>query len=349
MNRVKLFLVFFSVLILNQSCSEEYNVEEGFGGVYLELSSSSKQVGEEISVGVITENDNTDVTSDSEIYVNGQKIEGTSFTMDEVGIYDVEARFDIYTTDPVQVEFYDGFVINFRKRVLVEDYTGTWCGWCPRISFALGLVKEQTDDAVLVAIHRAPSGTSDPYTFDGADPLEALINAPGYPKGFLNRLNRWSFPEPDNIGEVVGLTQGLNPKLGLKVNSTTEGNTYNLDVGVRFSNNFSGLKLVVYILEDGLVYPQVNYTSYYNTNPIPDYVHDYTLRHTLTDILGESISESDSRVNQEYMRTFSFEMPEVVDNPNNARFVAFVVDEEGHVLNVREASIGEGQDYEILE
>jgi len=349
MKSVKLFLVTLMALTMSQSCTEDYNVDEGFGGVYLVVSSSARQIGEEISVEVITENDGLDVTQDSEIYVNGELISGATFTKDEVGVYEIKAKFDIYETNPEFIEFFDGFVTNFRKRVLVEDYTGTWCGWCPRISYALELVKEQSDNAVLVAIHRAPSGTSDPYTFEGADPLEALINAPGYPKGFLNRLTRWNFPEPDNIGQVVGLTQGLNPKLGLKLNASQQGNTYTLDVGVKFANNFSGLKLVVYILENGLVYPQVNYTSYYSSNPIPDYVHNHTLRSTLTDILGDPISESETRVNLEYERSFTFELPDVIENADNIEFVAFIVDQEGHVLNVRNTTPGEFQDYEILE
>jgi len=349
MKHLKLFLVFFIALTISQSCSEEYNVDEGFGGVYMVVSSSAKQIGDDISVEVITENDGVDVTQESDIYVNGELISGTTFTKDEVGIYEIKAKFDIYETEPELVEFFDGFVTNFRKRVLVEDYTGTWCGWCPRISYAMELVEEQTDNAVLVAIHRAPSGTSDPYTFEEADPLEAIINAPGYPKGFLNRMTRWSFPEPDNIGQVVGLTQGLNPKLGLKLNSSNQGNSYTLDVGVKFANNFSGLKLVVYLLENGLIYPQVNYTSYYNTNPIPDYEHNHTLRSTLTDILGDPISESETRVNLEYERTFNFELPAVIENSDNIEFVAFIIDQEGHVLNVRKSSLGELQDYEILE
>ncbi len=349
MNRVKLFLVFFTALIISQSCSENYNVDEGFGGVYLVVSSSARQIGEDITIQVITENDVLDVTQESDIYVNGELISGTTFTKDDVGVYEIKARFNIYETEPELVEFFDGFVTNFRKRVLVEDYTGTWCGWCPRISYALGLVEEQSDDAVLVAIHRAPSGTSDPYTYQGADPLEVLINSPGYPKGFLNRVTQWNFPEPDNIGQVVGLTQGLNPKLGLKLNSSHQGNSYTLDVGVKFANNFSGLKLVVYILENGLVYPQVNYTSYYSSNPIPDYVHNHTLRATLTDILGDPINDNETRVNLEYDRTFTFELPDVIENQDNIEFVAFIVDEGGNVLNVRKSAQGEVQDYEILD
>ena len=44
---------------------------------------------------------------------------------------------------------YSGY---FKKRVLIEDYTGTWCGNCTRVSHAIEEVKLLTDKAVTVAI-----------------------------------------------------------------------------------------------------------------------------------------------------------------------------------------------------
>jgi len=52
----------------------------------------------------------------------------------------------------------------FQKRVLIEDFTGTWCGYCPRVSYGIDRVMEQTTKAVPVAIHQQSSG-SDPYHF----------------------------------------------------------------------------------------------------------------------------------------------------------------------------------------
>ena len=31
----------------------------------------------------------------------------------------------------------------FKHRVLIEDFTGAWCGWCPRVSHAIELLKEK--------------------------------------------------------------------------------------------------------------------------------------------------------------------------------------------------------------
>ena len=59
----------------------------------------------------------------------------------------------------------------FKKRVLIEDYTGTWCGNCTRVSYAIEQVKAQNDKVVTVAIHNG----HDPFHFAGIAPLKNLI------------------------------------------------------------------------------------------------------------------------------------------------------------------------------
>jgi hypothetical protein len=212
-------------------------------------------------------------------------------------------------------------------------------------------VDEQTDNAVFVAIHRAPSGTQDPYNFEGAAILEQTLGAAGYPKGFLNRMTKWDFPENENIGQAISLTQGINPKLGLKMNSSLSDTTINLTVDVEFAQDFEDLKLVVYILENGLVYPQVNYSPalYGGENPIEDYVHDYTLRETLTNILGDEVPNTTTRLGQTFSRDFEFSLPAEIENINNLDFVAFLVNTDGVAINTRKSTLGENQEFELLE
>ncbi|MFN2262102.1 MAG: Omp28-related outer membrane protein, partial [Psychroflexus sp.] len=227
--------------------------------------------------------------------------------------------------------------------------TGTWCGWCPRVSYAMKKVQEIKNEIVFVAIHRAPAGSADPYNYTNAGPLEQLINAPGYPKGFINRIHQWEFPEPFNIYQVVEFTHGSNPRLGLALNSSLSDDKINIDVKVEFAQDFQNLKLIVQVLENGLVWPQVNYTDYYEgSNPVENYIHDYTLRSTLTDILGDEIPNSETRLDNQWQRNIEYEIPDVIEDVSQLDIVAFVVDQNGQVVNVRKSSLGENQEFEIL-
>ena len=330
------------------SCTEKYNIEEGISGIFIVTDASTKIVGQEISLQVKTDS-GEDITDQSTIYADGEVLSSPVFTTEETGIVNFKAEYLNVNSPEVSIEYQDGSQTNFRKRVLIEDYTGTWCGWCPRISQAIELVDQQTDDAVFVAIHRAPAGTQDPYIYEDADELELLIETPGYPKGFINRLTQWNFPEPENIGQVISFSQGANPRLGLKMNSSIDNDQINLNVEALFAEDFQNLKLVVYVLENGLIYPQVNYTPHYNgENPIENYVHDHTLRETLTNILGDEVETTQTRTGNTYFREFNFEIPQDIENTDEIEFVAFLTDTQGNVLNVRKSVLGEEQEFEIL-
>lgn len=232
----------------------------------------------------------------------------------------------------------------FKKRVLIEDYTGTWCGNCTRVAHAIDEVKAQSDKVVTVAIHNG----NDPYHFDGIAPLKNLIlpDSPlALPVSRLNRMIVWTFPEPTNTQEAIDLT-GNNSGMGLAMNSTIENGIINLDVNIKFALNYSNLKLVVYLLEDHLVYMQRNYTTYYdNVNPIPAYEHNHVLRATMTDILGDPITEN-TTAGSSITKSFSIPVPANVANPANINFVAFLVGEDNVAINSRAAEANEAQDFE---
>lgn len=339
-----------SLLVLSlQSCTEKYFTEEGISGIFIQTDANSKIIGQQLNITVKTEGGD-DITNEAVLYINDEVWDSSEYSTDEIGMVTLRAEYKTLVAPTVEIEYHDGSQTNFRKNVLIEDYTGTWCGWCPRVSYAMKLLSEQTESAVFVAIHRAPVGLQDPYIYENADELEQLINTPGYPKGFINRLTQWNFPEPDNLGQVISFTQGLNPRLGLKMTSVLENNQISLDVDSYFSNDFEGLKMVVYLLENGLVYPQINYTSYYDgENPIENYVHDYTLRQTLTDIIGDDVPGSSTKRGLEYRKSFNFTVPDNIEDLSQVDFVAFLTDNEGNVINVRKSTLGEIQDYEFID
>jgi hypothetical protein len=274
------------------------------------------------------------------------------FLSNKVGEFKIISKYKGITSNPVIITYHDGSETNYRKRVLIEDYTGTWCGYCTRISYAIEQVKAISNDVVSVAIHRSSSipgnANYDPYNYD-TSALENLLPISGYPKGLINRNTIWTAPQESNVDQVTSLTQGANPKLGLAMNTSINGNDIKIDVNVQFSENFTNLKLVVYILENGLVYAQKNYTSFYDeVNPIPNFVHNHTLRSCITNLFGDPIDGSQTIKGKVYNKSFNVPIPSNVKNPENIEFVAFVVDENGNTINVRKAEKNDTQNFEIL-
>lgn len=232
----------------------------------------------------------------------------------------------------------------FKKRVLIEDYTGTWCGNCTRVSHAIELVKLESDKVVTVAIHNG----NDPYHFAGIGPLKDLIlpNSPlALPVSRLNRMNVWTFPETSNIHEAIDLTSN-NTTVGLAMTSTLNAGVIDLTVDMKFLDNYSDLKLVVYVLENGLVYTQRNYTTYYGGLPyLTDYVHNHVVRSTATNILGDAVTGTNT--GETVSKTFSIPVPTNVANASNISFAAFLVGADNKAINARESHINESQTFEV--
>lgn len=308
--------------------------------IVLTANVASQSVGDNIIFTVKT-NTGIDVTSTAVITSGETAINGGIFTSATPGTFEVSATYLEFTSEVVTVTFTP--IITFTKRVLIEDYTGTWCGYCPRVSRGIELVKAATDKAVVAAIHRG----NDPYNFN-AQVLENMIGLSGYPTAMLNRKIDWAYPEPANVNQVVNLTTGIKPKVGLAMTSTVSGGNINLEVKTKFGTDMNNVKLVVYILENGLIYNQVNYTSYFGGGSvIQNFVHDHVLRASLTNLLGNAFTASESVYENEVTRTYNIAVPSNVANVANMEFVAFVVGADNKALNVRQSNPGEDQAFEI--
>jgi Outer membrane protein Omp28 len=235
----------------------------------------------------------------------------------------------------------------FKKHVLIEDYTGTWCGFCARVAYGIDQVQTVTDKAVVVSIHGG-NPNSDPYITPYAVVLFNYFfpTSPGsYPKVRLNRTEKWTNPEALNLNDVKNLT-GNNSGLGLAIKSNIVSGNLVVDTKIKLAQTYSSLRLVVYVVESGLVFDQVNYTSYYNSqNPVPNFVHNHVLRESLTSVFGNDITES-TVLGQTIIKNYYVPLPINIANPAEIGIVAFVIDANNTVINSRYAKINENQAFE---
>ena len=342
----------FSVMATyNSITSNAINVSADAELTSITLSTNSSNIfqGDNI-VFVVTGDTGEDLTSQASIMYNDINIGGHVFTTSSYGQHEFVATYDGLTSNTLQVNVQEP-PTKFNKRVLIEDYTGTWCGYCPRVAYGIELVKAQTTDAVSIAIHLSASGAPDPYHSSDAVSLANSFGVSGLPTAKLNRTTDWNYPEPNNVSQVTGLASG-DADLGLALTPSLNGNTITLDVQVKFGGQFTSTnaKLVVYVLEDGLIFDQTNYTSYYGgTSVISNFTHNDVLRASLTDLLGETIPSSEIVADNVYTKSFSVAVPSNVANASNMTVVAFVVDGNSNgALNVRAAHFGDTQTFEEL-
>lgn len=330
-------------------CSKDYTILESIDGLILSSDETTRIINQTTTLRLV-KNNGEDVTDATTFYVNGIALPANTFTKSEVGVYLVEAKYTgVAAENTVEVTYHDGSLIAFKSNVMVEDYTGVWCGNCPRVVEALEQASQQLgandNQLIKVAIHRSSSNPTDasydPYNFDAS----TFEPNGGYPKAYINRKTRWTPLEYNNLGMVVTQTQ-INKRLGLKLKTETINNNIKLTVDGLFSTNFNQLSLIVYQLESGFIYDQVNYTTFFNGDDIiRNFVHDHVLRNVLTNMNGDAITNSSTGT--EFSREFSIPL-NTITNTQNAEFVAFIVDNTGNVLNARSIKVNQTQNYQFL-
>lgn len=374
----KLTHAFFYLIILSSlsnllySCGTE---EDPIGeSVTLSANTNSILIGEEI-VFSLASNTSGDVTGEATYFINGQPIDGNSFIGVEVSEgNEAYARYNGLVSNKIHFNVVDQVVSQFTQKVLVEDYTGTWCGYCPRMATILDHLTSYSDRIIPVAIH-CPGLPADPWTYEFASEMVKPnnYNAGGQPKGKINRiydLNQFQLeyncPSNDPSVYTSQMDSYLNQSapLGLAINSTRNGNNLEMTVKVGFAiDELPQARLVVNLIEEDLVYSQANYlansnydnciynSGAYNVNPIPAFPQKHILLKSYTDIFGDIIPQNEIVSGGVYTKTFNVPLPPNVTNPDNLKIVAFVLGNGNEVknrpvINVQQANVGQDQPFD---
>lgn len=244
----------------------------------------------------------------------------------------------------------------FTKKIVVEDLTGTWCQYCTRVADKLEKFHDANPNTfIVVGVH---SGSTDPYKFLNYTSYLSKFGISGYPSVVLNRELEWDESGAGNSAFTAELAEAA--PLGLKITSSINADNISGTVKVKFGTDMTAqpLKLVVQLVENGLIYPQANAysTLYGGQDPVMNFVHNGVLRRTATDLWGDVIPADAHTKNNEYSFNFSFPFtgqiygggPYTV-NPVNCGIVAMVVDgtnNETGAINAQYANAGATKNYD---
>ena len=301
----------------------------------------------ETATVTVTDENNNDVTSSSSLYLGSVAMSGNTFFTNAPGTYQIKATRSGVTSPEVALTVKDAGPSPFSQKIIVEDYTGTWCGHCPRVGIKLDDYVVNGHPNCLVISNHGPN--NDPYTFSNHAALANVFNSQGlYPTVYIDRDFKWA----ENNSQLDLQFTSRRPPLGLALQSTINGNTINLTTKVKFDVTTAvNLRLIVYLLQDGEVYPQVNYGYYNLPNPIPGYVHNGILRRTATDLFGDDIPTANQAKGTTYEKTFAIDATGF--NVNNCRIIAFVVQgtnnqgrKEKVVINAQTVKAGLNKDFD---
>lgn len=227
-----------------------------------------------------------DITSKATIY---QKENGKwtlykkrYFASSEEGTYEFSADYNGLSSEPVMIQAAMGLgelptdpnpaqFDAFRKRVLAMQFTGIGCGWCPVVINAIEnfLPMPNAENAVFAALHSY--STADPMYSDDAWEVARNMNITGYPTMVYNMEHSSNVHyAPDgtivieDISGIVDTYMATAANSAISASVTQEGSATDGKLKVQGAVKIAadGAYLVsVWLLEDGIKYPQANYTD----------------------------------------------------------------------------------------
>ncbi len=255
----------------------------------------------------------------------------------------------------------------YKRTAVVEELTGTWCGYCPRGSYALEkLAEDYADDCITIAVH-GQSGTSDPFM---TDTYAGLYDAGfGFPMAIVNRYYA-ADPyygvgnEPYGITQVIDWIHEIPSEAALALNSTLSADKKTIDIttSVLFGlNNPACPYSIAYVLtEDGLTGTQTNYYSaedgrFETITNIPQDLqylweepasYSTTFNHVARQIdnlngIENSLSGA-IETGKMKTHTYTLTLPSTIEDLSKTTLIAMLLDNTGgEVITAIKAKIGE--------
>lgn len=226
---------------------------------------------------------------------------------------------------------------NTNRNVLIEDFTGHKCVFCPAAADLAHALHEANPSRVYIAsIHAGPDGIGDfqsvsppDYPLDFTNPEGVEIGLyfgendggfPGNPRGTVNRFNNGTiFQSPTQWTSMVNDQLNSN---NLKINIQSELNYYEETKGAFLhveldpvdANVSENLGITVYLLEDSLVGDQKMSDNSHNSNYIHRDIHRGNLN---ASAFGRPVSSEDLNGDKYYIN-YSFVVPNQLDGQYNA-------------------------------
>ena len=328
--RMLFYFMFISVLFSCSSLSEETP------SISITSDKSTLEVGETVTFTVVDSED-VNITSQSVILIDGNSISGSTFVPLQAKTYEATSSYESLVSNKIDITA--TLPSSFSKKAVVEDFTGTWCGYCPRLSYAASLVEEQTDKVFVVGVHNRDQMAN---IFGSA--LEGEFSISGFPTAYIDRANKWQGNQPTNIEQALNAAEGT-VNVGLAIESSLEGSVLEFKVYQGFLENMTDVKLVVFVLEDGILANQSNNTSYYEgARPIVDFEHNGVLRYAATNVMGDPTTSTKGV----HEKSYSVDLSSYdVLVPENTGVLAMLVDDSGRVLyNAQYVIAGQNQDFD---
>jgi len=249
-----------------------------------------------------------------------------------------------------------------NKNVVLEEYTGILCQYCPAGHKAANEFSAANPGrVVLINIHQGSYANSTPnYRTEWGNALAAQIGLTGYPTGTINRRIFTGANTALNRGEwatygatVINESSFVNVASRATIDTVTRIITVDVEVYYTGDADSKINMLNVALLQDSVLGPQTSGTIYNPTQAISEtqYYHMHMLRHLFSNQFGDVLVGQGDVITSGtlFTKRYVYTLPENINNVplvlKNLHVAAFVAksSQEIYTGSLGEVTLGEYQ------
>ena len=242
----------------------------------------------------------------------------------------------------------------FPRRVVMEEATGTWCGWCVRgIETIERLKKTYPDNFIAIGLH----SNDEMSNHEGYGTIAGKFTS--YPGCIINRVNKMDPRYP----KVWPMVEEMKNKAEAKVTATAayakpdrSAVTVTSESVFGFSDDkTANFRLAYAVVEDHVgPYVQENYYSGASLSGEEEFMKEWAQKAAKVKIefndVGRALFGGAKGVEgsaikavkegEKYKYTYSFALPDNIDNKENIRIVVMLIDNvSGEIVNACETKV----------
>lgn len=235
-----------------------------------------------------------------------------------------------------------------NKNVVLEEYTGINCGYCPSgHQIANQIAADNPGRVCVINIHQG-SFASNTYTTQWGNALAGQTGLTGYPSGTVNRhvfsgtstaLTRGSWSQASNI--ILQQPSPVNVAARGTLNFQTRELVVEVEAYYTANSAATTNKLNVAILQNNIIGPQSGASSNPDQVVGANYRHMHMLRDLVTGQWGETIETTTQGTF--VSRTYTYSVPQTISNEamvlEDLEVVVFIAEGQQEILTGTKAQI----------
>lgn len=248
-------------------------------------------------------------------------------------------------------EVYNASASPYGRVAVIEEKTGSWCGWCVRGIAALEQCKQKyPNNFIGIAVHSNGSGNDVMMDATYASALSQYVEG-GFPSCTGNRINPFD-PYPTKALEFVSKIKEQKAVALMDVQTEMNGeDKISVKVNTKFAFDAQSAKFnIAIVLLENNVFDENNAKDYYQANYyaggasgsmygyelkpelITNFVFQDVARGIYPNIIGER-AYTEFRKGEDALYTYELTIPNTVLNKENLEIVALLINPEtGEIL-----------------